>query len=288
MARGNILTVLDADLQHPPEILPRMLAKIQAGHDLVIPSRYVPGGDDGGLSLIRKIISQGARLLAWLALKNARCTTDPLSGYFMFRKSIIKVDDLKPVGWKILLEILVKSDFRSIADVPYCFQTRVEEKSKMSLREQWNFLCHLGRLVAASPQDSRFWKFCLVGLSGVFVNLTIYAILVSTCHINVVLAGVFAAFITMFSNFMLNDQYTWKKENNQSFATRLVKFYIFCSIGIFLNAGVLTVFYQYTDLNYLLANFLGIFAASIWNFTANNKWTWTNSKAYELAPEDES
>lgn len=283
--RGSILTVMDADLQHPPELLPQLLAKIKTGHDLVVPSRFIPEGDDGGLSLLRKIVSRSARALAWIALKKARHTTDPMSGFFMFRKHIIDGLELNPVGWKILLEVLVKGNYRSVAEVPYRFQPRAGDESKMSFKEQLNYVHHLFRLVCTSPEDSRFWKFSLVGLSGVFVNLAIYTFLVGMFRTNVVLSGVLSAFIAMFSNFMLNDHFTWKNENSQSFLVRLAKFYIYCSIGIFINAAVLTVFYESANLNYILANLLGIATATFWNFTSNNKWTWGTSTG-ELIPDD--
>lgn len=273
-ARGSIITVMDADLQHPPELLPQLLAKIKTGHDLVIPSRFIPGGDDGGLSLPRKIVSRSARAIAWLALKKSRNTTDPMSGFFMFRKQIIHGIELKPLGWKILLEVLAKANFSNVAEVPYRFQPRAGDRSKMNLKEQVNYLHHLYKLVCASPEDSRFWKFCLVGLSGVLVNLAVYTILIGILKANVVLSGVFSAFIAMFSNFLLNDHYTWKSESSKPFWVRVAKFYIYCSIGIFINSVVLSLLYGYAHFNYILANLLGIATATVWNFSSNNKWTW--------------
>ncbi|MFZ3171631.1 MAG: glycosyltransferase family 2 protein [Carboxydocellales bacterium] len=285
MAKGNTITVMDADLQHPPEMLPHLLAKIKVGHDLVIPSRFIPGGDDGGLSLFRKIISRTARGLAWLALKKSRATTDPMSGFFMFRKHILDGAELNPVGWKILLEVLAKGNFHNVAEIPYRFQPRAGDQSKMSLMEQKNYLHHLFRLVTQSPEDSRFWKFCLVGFSGVVVNLSIYTCLVIVLRANVVLSGVLSAFIAMFSNFILNDRFTWKNNSCQPIWVRLSKFYVYCSIGIFINSSVLTILYGYAHLNYLLANLLGITTATAWNFTANQRWTWGRPED-DLVPDD--
>ncbi len=274
LSRGEILTVLDADLQHPPELLPSLLTAVRAGSDIVIPSRFILGGSDGGLSQTRKIISKSARFLTWLVLKKSRCTTDPMSGFFMFRKNLLEGKELQPVGWKILLEILVKTSYQRVTEVPYAFQQRANDRSKMTLQEQWNFLRHLCRLFLASPADNRFWKFSLVGLSGVVINLLLYTFFVQVCELNVVLAGICSAFFAMFSNFILNDLFTWKTENNQPFFARLIKFYIYCSIGIFLNTVLLIILYEYLNLNYLFANLLGILIASLWNFSSNNKWTW--------------
>jgi dolichol-phosphate mannosyltransferase len=98
LARGRVLTVMDADLQHPPEMLPKMLAAIAGGADIVIPSRFIPGGDDGGLNLFRKIVSATARYLGKIALKSLRPISDPTGGFFMFRQSVIATVELRPIG----------------------------------------------------------------------------------------------------------------------------------------------------------------------------------------------
>lgn len=285
-ARGQLITVMDGDLQHPPELLPRLLDKLEEGYDLVVPSRFIPGGSPGGLSYVRKIISKTARFLAWSTLRRTRNTTDPMSGFFMFRKKTISDCQLNPLGWKILLEILVKGSYSSLGEVPYQFQPRTAAQSKMSLHQQFVYLHHLFRLISSSQENSRFWKFCLVGLSGVVVNLLTYTTLISFFHISVVLAGILAAFIAMFSNFLLNDNFTWTKVKNQPIFNRLAKFYIYCSLGITINALTLWLLYQHLKVNYLLANVIGIGLATLWNFSSNNTWTW-NQQSEQLVEAEE-
>ncbi|HEX3031174.1 MAG TPA: glycosyltransferase family 2 protein [Bacillota bacterium] len=284
-ARGDVLTVMDGDLQHPPELLPLLLNTINQGSDLAIPSRFIPGGSDGGLSPLRRVISKSARLLAWLALRKTRRTSDPMSGFFICRKKVIEGIQLNPVGWKILLEILVKGNHKNIREVPYRFDQRTTSQSKMCLHQQLQFIRHLIKLVCSSPDDSRFWKFCLVGLSGVMVNLAVYVTLVNTAGVNVVLAGIISAFTAMFSNFLLNDQFTWKNKKSQPFYVRLARFYIYCSLGITLNALVLFLLYDRLGLDYLVSNLTGIIAATLWNFKSNSRWTWGEVSA-ELISED--
>lgn len=273
-ANGNILSVIDADLQHPPELLRIMLEKIISGADLVIPSRFTPGGDDGGLGGIRKLISRTARLLAWFFLKRARTASDPMSGFFMMKKHVIDGIELNPVGWKILLEILVKGRFDQIAEIPYRFHPRAGDSSKMSLKEQLNYLHHIMRLVSTSSEDSRFWRFAAVGMSGVLVNLSVYSTLLAVLKIPVVLSGTLAAVIAMFSNFLLNSKYTWPHTGRQQFLRNLALFYLLCGLGVGINSIVLAGLTHWFQLNSYLAQLMGITCATLWNFTTNNRWNW--------------
>jgi len=276
-ARGDILAVMDADLQHPPELLPVMQDKIQCGFDLVIPSRFIPGGDDGGLSGLRKIVSKTARLIAQVFLRGARLTTDPMSGFFMFKNHVIEGVEFNPVGWKIFLEILVKGRCRRIGEVPYRFRPRAGDISKMSWREQWNYLRHICRLVLNSPPDLRFWKFALVGLSGVGVNMLVFAVSLRVFGLPVLISSVTASGTAMFSNFLLNDKFTWPDVRRHRLLNRAVRFYLFCSAGIVINVAVLSILHQWLGLNKYLGQLAGIFMATLWNFITNNRWTWGNS-----------
>ena len=144
---ANILAVLDGDLQHPPATLPYLLDALRTGADLAVASRYAPGGWDSGLAgFQRRLASKATRLAAYLLLPSSRVTTDPLSGYFVFKKSILQHSDLRPLGYKILLEILVRSSVRKVVDVPFPFERRVAEKSKAGIGEAWSYLKHLWRL----------------------------------------------------------------------------------------------------------------------------------------------
>jgi len=145
-ARHDLIVVMDADLSHPPEKIPEMLAALHGGADFVIGSRYVPGAaTDESWGLFRWLNSKVATLLA-RPFTNAR---DPMSGFVCFRKSALKDRaGLNPVGYKIGLELLVKGHFRRIVEVPIHFANRYRGTSKLTLREQLRYLQHLGRLFA--------------------------------------------------------------------------------------------------------------------------------------------
>jgi dolichol-phosphate mannosyltransferase len=134
-AKSDVLAVMDADLQHPPELLPQMYKKICEGCSLVVASRYVDGGGVEGWSLLRKIASLGAVKLAHLLLPKTRSVRDPMSGFFMLRRSVVDGVGLSSRGFKVLLEILVKGRYGSVVEVPYVFKPRRRGESKLSLKE---------------------------------------------------------------------------------------------------------------------------------------------------------
>ncbi|MCR4907870.1 MAG: polyprenol monophosphomannose synthase [Lachnospiraceae bacterium] len=147
IAKGDILACMDADLQHPPEILRPMFAAVRSGYDLCIPSRLIPGGDDGGLNLYRKFVSGTARWIGKLALPCLRKISDPTSGLFMFRKEILRHADLRPVGWKIMIEVLAMSEYETVVEIPYAFQERVEGESKLSGKATFEYLKQVAGLM---------------------------------------------------------------------------------------------------------------------------------------------
>ncbi|MEM3466380.1 MAG: polyprenol monophosphomannose synthase [Thermoproteota archaeon] len=130
LARAQLIAVMDADLQHPPEALIKMLEGLRKGCDVVIASRYVKGGGVGGLSVWRRLISKGATILAHVSLPKTSLVSDPLSGYFAFNKKVIYGIKLNPIGYKILLEMLVKGKYERVCEIPYDFQRRAGGKSK--------------------------------------------------------------------------------------------------------------------------------------------------------------
>ena len=131
-AGGDILACMDADLQHPPMILRAMYAAIMSGADMCIPSRYLPGGDDGGLNYYRKFVSWTARKMGQVSLPPLDKLSDPTSGLFMLRKECIEDARLRPIGWKIMIEVVAMGNFDRIVEIPYRFSDRASGESKLS------------------------------------------------------------------------------------------------------------------------------------------------------------
>jgi len=151
---ANLLGVMDADLQHPPELLPALLLALQQGRDLAIASRYSEGKGIDGWNPLRHAIS---RLSTWITLPLQRPgirVHDPLSGFFMLRRSCVEGVRLQPEGFKLLLEILVCGHIGSVAEVPYRFGLRNAGKSKASLRVGLDYLQLLGRLSRSALSKS--------------------------------------------------------------------------------------------------------------------------------------
>ena len=134
VARGRILGVIDADLQHPPEVILPLWQGMQAGADLAVGSRHVDGGGVSQWSLTRRMLSRGAQTLGLLVLPQVvGRVSDPMSGFFMVRRDAIAGPILNPKGYKILLEVIARGTITTISEVGYVFQERVEGASKSHL-----------------------------------------------------------------------------------------------------------------------------------------------------------
>ena len=140
-SEGDVVAVMDADLSHSPEYLKTMLDEI-GEHDIVVGSRLVKGGVVELWPFYRKLISEGARVLA-IPLTHVK---DFLSGYFMLKKEVVDGVELNPIGYKILLEILVKGRYGKVKEVPIIFRNRTGGKSKMTLSTHYEYVVHLMRL----------------------------------------------------------------------------------------------------------------------------------------------
>ena len=140
------VAVMDADFQHPPEVLPKMLEKLKSGCDLVIASRYTEGGRIQGWPLYRRIISLGAIFLAHLLLPETRVSSDPVSGFFAFRRDKVDPATITTNGYKALVDILVRNKFDRVCEVPYVFIQRKKGKSKLGSREIIEFVRQVMRL----------------------------------------------------------------------------------------------------------------------------------------------
>lgn len=143
---AHVLAVMDADLQHPPELLPELLAHMDRGADLVVGSRYACGGCMRGWKILRQLIS---RLAIWMTHPVQRTgirARDPMSGFFMVRRACIDHIELRKTGFKILLEILARAEIRTVVEVPFTFGRRHAGASKANLRVALDYIALLFRL----------------------------------------------------------------------------------------------------------------------------------------------
>ena len=280
VARGEILGVIDADLQHPPEVLGQLLQKIDQGADLALASRHVEGGGVSEWSIIRRFLSRGAQMLGLLILPEVISRlSDPMSGYFMVRRSAIAGKSLSPVGYKILIEVAARGRIRWIGEAGYVFQERQAGESKVTWKQYIEYIQHLLRLRFSI--SARFIQFCLVGLSGVVVDMGFLYLLSdpNTLGLPLTRSKVIAAELAIINNFLWNDFWTFadisrQQPGKRQRIKRFIKFNVVCLIGLILNVVLLNIFFNIFSLNRYLANLLAIGLVTIWNFWFNLKLSW--------------
>lgn len=178
LATGDAICVMDGDLQHPPSVIPRLLKAINGGADLVVASRYTSGGSARGLSgPVRKGISRGVSWVAQLVFAETRRSTDPLSGFFCVRRPCIAGLELRPIGFKILLELLVCLPAVRVADVPYDFGPRFSGESKATLSQGLMFGRHLLSLFVYVPLTALLGKIAFSAGAGMVMFVLTIAVL---------------------------------------------------------------------------------------------------------------
>ena len=276
LAKGRLLAVMDADLQHPPEIIKPLLDAAVNGVDLVIASRYIKGGSVGNWSALRRFISAGAGWLAHLLLPGTRSVKDPMSGCFLFDRRILNGVSLSPVGYKILLEILCLSRMTTTAEVAYRFENRRAGQTKLSLLTQGDYIRHLLSLMHRSGELKRVGKFILVGASGTLVNLGVLALLTENTGLQLLLSGAVAFELSVIWNFIFNDLFTFQGRTRpgSTFFGRLIRFNTISLGGLIIYLAVLGILTDIMGLHYLVSAVIGIITAFGWNFLVNNWWTW--------------
>jgi dolichol-phosphate mannosyltransferase len=273
---GKIIGVMDADLQHPPEVLPRLVEAIEGGADMVFASRYIKGGGCPNWGITRKIVSRVALMVSHILLPSSRKVKDPMSGYFMFRRENVEPDKLKPIGYKIALEIMLVGSFKNVVEVPFIFEERSAGQSKLRPRQQIDYLRHVFSLMGRTGEFMRFVKFIAVGLSGTLVNLGVLKLvtLFTTWNDKVqLIPGIEVSIIT---NFLLNDFFTFadrRTGKTASFFARLVKYNVLALVGAFINWGIGALMVN-AGINIFLSDFVGILIAFFWNYFFSTIWAW--------------
>ena len=273
-ARFDRVCVMDADLSHPPERIPDLLAALGDDVDLVVGSRYVPGGRiDAGWGFLRRLNSWGA---TQLTRPLVRCA-DPMSGFFATdRRRLPDPGRLAPIGYKIGLELMVRGGLR-VREIPIAFRDRDLGASKLGWRQQLNFLRHLSRLYAfrfAGPV--RFVTFGLVGASGFVVDSAFYFGLQSF-GVSHLLARFLSFWPAVSSNWLLNRAITFRDRPRAPRGGQWSRFAVASILGLSFNFGsywALTGFVEFFDDHRFLAFAAGVLAGSAVNFAAATRWVY--------------
>lgn len=282
VAEGDVLAVIDGDLQHPPEVIARLFAKVEAGADLAVGSRNIEGGGVSDWSLLRRMLSRGAQVVGLLILPGVLGrVSDPMSGCFAVRRHAIAGVALNPVGYKILLEVIGRGRIGRVAEVAYVFRERVVGASKVTAKVYVDYLAHLVRLRFATLPTARFLRFCLVGSSGVLVDMATLYFLSDPSQLGLGLtrSKVVAAELAIVNNFLWNDAWTFrdvsaKAPSTRSRLRRFLRFNIVCTLGLILNLLMLNVMFNVFGWNRYLANAIAIGTVTLWNFWLNSRVSW--------------
>lgn len=272
---AEIIVVMDADLQHPPELIPKMISRLEEKENkIIIASRFVKGSKIN-FGAKRKFVSYVYRFLAHLIVPRIKNVKDPASGFFAFKKDIINEIKLKPIGFKILLEILAKSKMKkeNIFEIPFNFSDRIKGKSKFNFKQTKIAFKHLLKLAKSSGEEKRFIKFLLVGLSGILINEGFLWILTEFAGLFYLLSSLIAIEFSIISNFILNDIWTFKKERRGQILKRFFKFNFARIVALIINFGVLLVLTE-IGMNYLLSNLVGVAIATIATYLTSIWWVW--------------
>jgi len=203
-AKKDTVLVMDADGSHNPSSIPELLYPLSHGYDMSIGSRYIKNGKSVGWALKRRIVSRGACLLA-LPITLVK---DATSGFFAFRKEIIKDVKLEASSWKIMLEILLKARPTRICEVPITFKVREFGKSKFNIKQTIAYLKHL--ILLAFWKYQKFIKFCIVGGTGALETFGITWLLTERFGLWYMASMVFAVAFATISNFTLNTVWTYR------------------------------------------------------------------------------
>jgi dolichol-phosphate mannosyltransferase len=267
---------MDGDLQHPPEVVPRLLEEARrSGADAVVASRYAGHGTVGEFGRVRRLLSRGSAMLARLLFfRRLRRVSDPMSGFFLVRREAIDPCVLRPRGFKILLEILVRSRLGTIREVPFAFGLRHAGASKASLREAARYVGQLLRL-RAGERALRFARFAIVGATGIVVNTVVLFTLIELTHLYYLVSAFLATQVSITSNYLLSERWVFSGSGaERSVRWRLATFFLMSNAALGLGGPTLFVLVSVLGVRYLLANLVTIAIVAGVRFAAADAWIW--------------
>lgn len=273
LARYESCAVIDADLQHPPETLPDLLAALADGADIAVGSRHIEGGGIENWSRFRTLVSNGAQFVADCFIPAARRISDPMSGFFAFRRELLDGVTLTPTGYKILLEVLSKCSYESVVEVPYTFRKREHGESKLTVTQYQHFIEHALMLAVSSRgferiippgRAARIAEFAAVGGIGVIVNMAVFMSIITTGGHHL-FAGGLAFLAAVNCNFIGNWAITFDRPDDGLFKM-WGKFHLVSVTGFILYAVFLSAGLEVMLLPAFVANIVAIAGSSVFNF----------------------
>jgi dolichol-phosphate mannosyltransferase len=275
-SQARYVAVMDADLQHDEGLLVPMLEALREGRaDVAVASRYLYGGSAAGLSKQRSRVSRGSNRLVRVLL--GIDLTDPMSGHFMIRRDALEAiaPSLSTQGFKILLDILAtaRGSLRTV-ELPSTFRERQHGESKLDSKIALDFAALVTAKLTNDAVSARFLLFCLVGLTGIGIHLSILSALLIT-NMSFGAAQAVATVGAIAWNFVLNNLFTYRDQRltGLHFLTGLIRFQVICAIGAISNVGIATWIYDY-DETWWIAGLGGALIGTVWNFVVSAALVW--------------
>jgi dolichol-phosphate mannosyltransferase len=282
------VVVMDGDLQHPPEVISAMLAVAGSEEcDVVIASRYRAAGSAGGLSsLLRELVSSGSTKLARaLFPRRLSGVSDPLSGFFAMRVAAVNVADLRPNGFKILLEILARSSNLRVAEQPYNFAARHRGSSKASWREGLRFAQQLISLrLSTTGSVGRLLRFAAVGVSGLVLNLLVLRLLLDLpipwpASERDSVAEVIATQLAICWNFVLTERWAFHHRTHRgSMRRRFAAFWASSTAALVAQLPLAAGLTALSSMSYVLATAVVLVALMLARFVAYDRLLYSGRK----------
>ena len=274
--------VMDGDLQHPPELIPVLAETASTGDfDIVVASRYIGGGTADGLSsrLRRTVSTSGTTLTRAMFPKRLRDCTDPMTGFFLLRRSTVDLSTLRPMGFKILLEILARQTLK-VAEEPFLFGARAAGTSKANLAQGLHFLRQLFAL--------RFGKmsvFAIVGGIGAVANIAIMALLTHV-GMSYIVAAIIAAEATIVGNFVLLERFVFAdmREDGKGVWKRLLQSVAFNNAEAAIRIPILYLMVSGLHIGSVIAATITLAAAFVVRFVFHSRVVYAPRKVSTVAP----
>ncbi|TAK54218.1 MAG: glycosyltransferase, partial [Dehalococcoidia bacterium] len=288
LARAPWVCVMDADLQHPPERIADMMRRAsEKDADLVIASRYCQDGDGRRIGKLRLFLSRGSTMVARLAFPSRlKAVTDPMSGFFMVRRDAVDPAALRPRGFKILLEVLVRTPSLRVAEVPFEFAERFAGDSKASPKEALRYLALVAGL-RFGEGSRRITRFVAVGLSGLAVNTLALAAFTEWAGIHYLWSAVLATQASTAWNFALTEVWVFKdREHGRHAAFRLVSFWFMNNLALWVRGPALVLLTSGLGIHYVVSNLLTLGALTVARYLFADTWIWraASPRTSETAP----
>jgi len=281
-SNANYFAVIDADLQHDPEVLMTMLDAVHKDDlDIAVASRFANNSTIQGLSATREKISKLGNYIA--SFITGAKLSDPLSGFFMIHHRILDkiIHKLSGKGFKILLDIFSSCKLSRIkpsyVEIPITFRKRHSGESKLDSLVMLEFLMLLLDKIVGRYIPVRFIMFVLVGLSGLVLHIMLLALMLKFGMFPFSLAQTLATVLVMTSNFFINNAFTYRDQRlkGKKVIGGLLSFYLACSLGAFINITVASFLYN-KGIVWVLAGFVGCIIGAVWNYAITSYTTWSN------------